>query len=109
MVEHTPIESFGLSIIDVDTERVMDAAVRRATARKRGERVKDIVRLLRDGLLLFCRLFGRPKRVLAVSAELKAKIENPLKFQYGSGGAGTPPSAGAAPLSVIERSFSSQR
>lgn len=27
----------------------------------------------------------------AVSAELKAKIENPLKFQYGSGGAGTPP------------------
>lgn len=27
----------------------------------------------------------------AVGAELKKKIENPLKFQWGSGGAGTPP------------------
>lgn len=43
---------------------VIDGLSVRATARKRGERVKDIVRLLRDGLLLFCRLFGRPKRVL---------------------------------------------
>lgn len=27
----------------------------------------------------------------AVSAELRAKMENPLKFQWGFGGAGVPP------------------